>query len=709
MWAELIAAIFAVLALLFLPGYFIARSLGASRIFSLCLAPAISPGLYAVLGVLLYLTGIKADGFTVFLPLIVMSMLIYLVRLIRVKKGTSTTGAPLASHPMDSLTFQGTSWMPILYICTGILAGWYIFLSSLDTPLSCFQVYDNVFHLNYIRASFESGNLSILHAGQYLTDADLAISPLGTGDSFYPGGMHIVGALAMSLTGVGAVAAENALVFVFSSIVFPLAMLLLFDYLFKGNKTALIFGSFVALACMKYPWTLMTWGPVFANMAAYAFFPVVVVAIFTCFNALLKREPFLASLLLSVLGLISLGATQPNAIFFGFILFAAYTVQTVYRLDPSLPKTTKLFRAFILVFAYVLLWTALFYMPFFKDVIAFTWLAEHSIPRSLFNIATLALGSYPRQYIVALFMIIGFICTVHKPELRWLAAATLILCFIYFIADATDIALKRYLAGFWYNDTHRIAACIAIAAMPLIVSGLVFASEWIEDRSSASAHPSVPKQADAPAQPTTPLRAHSFGLASAALLIVFCVGAFHPTIQISNSLSIDSVASRIKSDIATNTTSAERNLYSYEEMSFVDDAIKHIPENALVLNVPDAGSILAYAVNGMRTYYRDFNTYLDGDRYDNSMSTENETSRTIRQHIDEVATNKDVQNALEEIGCEYVLILDAGDELNDRTHAYSFDKSLWAHIQHLDEKTLGFEVLLERDDMKLLHIQYEKQ
>ena len=157
MWAELIAAIFAVLALLFLPGYFIARSLGASRIFSLCLAPAISPGLYAVLGVLLYLTGIKADGFTVFLPLIVMSMLIYLVRLIRVKKGTSTTGAPLASHPMDSLTFQGTSWMPILYICTGILAGWYIFLSSLDTPLSCFQVYDNVFHLNYIRASFESG------------------------------------------------------------------------------------------------------------------------------------------------------------------------------------------------------------------------------------------------------------------------------------------------------------------------------------------------------------------------------------------------------------------------------------------------------------------------------------------------------------------------------------------------------------------------
>ena len=421
-------------------------------------------------------------------------------------------------------------------------------------------------------------------------------------------------------------------------------------------------------------------------MAAYAIVPIVLAWCLIAVDSLFEQKPNSGAIALFFMGTASLAVMQPNAVFFGYILLACYTVQKTYTWRADLPKTQRLLRAGGLVLVYLVIWTILFKLPFFQDVIAFPWTKEHEAWKTLFYIFTMALGSYPRQYILVPFMVIGIYAAIRQKEHRWIVAAVALFAFMFFLDDATDSLLKHYLTGFWFNDSRRIAACLSICAIPLLTDGISIATGWLDTKL---------KQLRLKQAAT---------IALLGILVPFTMVAFCHNILLPNGYEIRTMAGRTMYSIGTCTSGYEKNIYNRDEVAFVDKVVEAIPEGSLVLNVPDDGSIFSYGMNGLRTYYRDFAVYADGKYFETSQSSENETSRLIRQHIDEVATNKDVQQALKDVGIEYVLVLDVGETFLDQEHVYCFDRVLWTHIQAITEDTPGFSVVLQDGDMALYHM-----
>ncbi|MEG0324664.1 MAG: DUF6541 family protein, partial [Raoultibacter sp.] len=149
--------------------------------------------------------------------------------------------------------------------------------------------------------------------------------------------------------------------------------------------------------------------------------------------------------------------------------------------------------------------------------------------------------------------------------------------------------------------------------------------------------------------------------------------------------------------IMTKNDSQHPRIYDAEEMAFVGEAEKHIPEGSLVINEPDDGSAFAYGVQGLNTYYRYLRTYGE--------TNETRESRVIRSELDRIASDKQVRDAVESIGAEYVLVLDQGEQEGERPRLFTYENGKkWRGIERIRDDTPGFELMLSRGDMRLYHI-----
>lgn len=676
MWFEFSLTSIFIFAVLIIPGYCFLRAVGVERAWSFCAASLVTPGFTVMAGILFSLIGLRSTWLNV---LVFSGLICFIVFVLRIALSRATR----KRTALDALHFSGQKWILALYVIIGCVLGVYIFVWSLDTPLSFSQNFDNGFHLNAIRAFYESGNWSILTSSKYPIGIDRQLSPLGSIGGFYPAAFHLVCVMAMDAFGVATAMAENAALFVFSSIVFPLSMLLLFDYLFEGERRSLCVGAVVVLAFAAFPWGLIVWGPVYPNMAAYTVFPVALLLGIKIVDEIVNGQ--IPAMLFSVFlfGVFSLVVLQPNTFFFGFICLFGYIAQKafVYKKDEtSIEK--RLLRLGIVVAIAIILWTLLFMAPPFQGVLAENWLASLSKKRALFNVFIIKFTQYPAQLLLALVVLLGIFVSLRKGKHQWIVALYALFCFMYFLDMSTEGFLKHYLSGFWYTDYNRIAACAVIVGIPLAVLGLNY---FIERMCAAIQHD---------------------GRASVAVTLVisvlFTVINYFPTISLGEEAVVKTPIGTAQEYIHDLNNKEKRNQYGQDEIDFVDKVMLAIPENALVLNVPDDGSIYAYGINGLRTYYRDYRTYSNVEHTNNSSETER--SIVIREHIGEVATNIEVQKALKEIDCHYLLLLDRTHSMATQEHLFSYDEALWTHFQMIDDDTPGFDLILQDGDMRLYYI-----
>ena len=121
------------------------------------------------------------------------------------------------------------------------------------------------------------------------------------------------------------------------------------------------------------------------------------------------------------------------------------------------------------------------------------------------------------------------------------------------------------------------------------------------------------------------------------------------------------------------------------------------PDNSVVINNPDDGSLFAYSVYGLNMYYRTW--------YPPSDKTETIESELIRHHLNEIATNEHVRKAVEKLGAKYVLQLDHGDQTQEYRIQYNDDNAEeWRGIDLIDESTPGFSLVAANDDIRLYRI-----
>lgn len=120
-----------------------------------------------------------------------------------------------------------------------------------------------------------------------------------------------------------------------------------------------------------------------------------------------------------------------------------------------------------------------------------------------------------------------------------------------------------------------------------------------------------------------------------------------------------------------------------------------LPEGTPVYNRPNDGSEFLYGAYGVPTVFRKLEDY----------SSIEESHNLVRTGLCDIAVRPDVRDAVEEIGVEYVLVLDQGDGSDEYRFVLALSSyGYWDGIDGITDETDGFETVLARDDMRLYRI-----
>ena len=680
MWPLFLLSVFALITLVLLPGMLVSIGLGtkhASLTFSL--APAISFALYAAVGVSLGALGIYggvATAMVIALPLLFGAGLAFL----SAKRGNVRSLSGQWHEIKDDLPLL------LLFVAVSAFVVTAFFLKSLDGPASYSQHSDNIAHLSHIIETAEDGNYSLFTTASYSLEsmADGSAPIIGTG--FYPNGFYILASFAVSLFGASAPLAENAAIFVFAGIVYPLACFGLMRSLFCNMRSTLLSGALATAAFASFPLALLTFGPLYPNMAAFCCVPAVVLSFILIFRSTGTKERAGA---ITVFVLCSLGTAslQPNAIFTSGVLLIPFCCHEIYVATKSRSRKASFTALSVAAFlaVVIIIWFFMVYSPLMRSVTSFNWAALDNPISGIYNVLTLSLRLRAEQVLLAIFVITGLARLLASDELRWVALSYLLMAFLYYLGNSFNSELKQLATGFWYTDQWRTAASVAIIGAPVAAAGISSLFDWL--RSQCQRWGGSPSK--------TGFRAISALFITLILLIIF-----QPQRYLGNKESNSAFGSVSDSLDSLNHlgTLDGTNIYTEEEREFVTRAVQLMPEESLVINMPYDGSVYAHLDGSIDTYYK---TTLNGG--------ETEDSELIRLHLDELDRNIEVQHAVEQSGATYVLLLERNgfDDQGDSQWSLcaSYRKADWTGIsaEKLDEVN-SLELVLQEGNMRLYRI-----
>lgn len=600
-----------------------------------------------------------------------------------------------------------------IYILVGALMASFVFLAALDTPESFGHFDDNTSHYNFIRSFLETQYYSILQVNGY-------IGLENYNGEFYPALWHIFTACIANISGASVMMAFNASVFVLTAVVLPVGWFALLATLFPRRVDVLVAGSLCCVAFGAFPWGFLVFGQLVSNMASFAMIPAVVAFFITTVRSTITRgrRGVYAFIIVAAFG--GLAGAQPNAIFTAGLFCLFWLIYYVmYVIDKrSSVKNVFAFQviAFILIFAAVcLIWAAFYYAPFMQDVVTTDWGAYGGIPQAIFRGLTLMVGRREDpQILLGLLVLVGLIGAFRIKGYRWLGAFYLFVLFLYVVDAGTEESFTNVLTGFWYNDPYRVGAMLALSATPLAALGLANTIRMVArglgallDRRHRSESDIAEDRPGRHADYSDLVRhagkkrvkkRWSTYIASAVLVILVLVATLiHPfKYMLPNGVTYKSGLQKIQNQLIERY-SWEDGGYGLdgEQYTFLQEVSETVPQDELILNVPNDGSGWGYGIEGLNVNWRGF-------KQNRAIVPDD----TLRLYLADIATRPDVQQAVEDGGFEYLLRLDSGADHTSglRTKGYRYKPEDWAGIESVTDETPGFEVVLADGDMRLYKI-----
>lgn len=671
MWLAYLFAVLACIALLYIPGYLLARSFPFSRFASVAIAPVFSMMLFTVAGVVAYEVARPCPPWAIIFSVIVLSLLAFVARRFAGKGASDLLRPRLASRELVRIA--------ALYVAVSLVIFFIVYLLGIDGPYSFSRNDDSTVHLSLTRGFMDTGTFSTLHTSSFL-DQDLD----STG--YYPAAWHVVCALLASITGGSVALSFNAAITVFLVLAFPLGMLCLFEKVFRRDKPVIIAGSILVLAFCGFPWGFVVWGQLLPNMAAFIFVPAVLAAFAGIPDATRSADKMkLAAAVL--LGFVSIALTQPNGVFTLGILIVAYAVSRLFFApDEDKPRISagRVVAAVTLFASACALWVMMYNMPFLQSVVNYTWEASLSpfeaLVSSPFFMFSVRQGVQP---LLTLFTVVGIVKTLQDRRYLWMTVVYLVALVAHIIGTSTDSPVKQLLIGFWYTDYNRTGAMCALFAIPVASLGLAWIAAWMKGALARKK----------PGKST----AWYAGTIAVIVAVVFALFQFTPIHVDYRDRQVYLSLSSINHQIGTRYS--WENGLTAEEDEFIRKIMNEVlPEDALVINVPSDGSCWSYGVEGINTYYR--RSSNTGARADG------EEAALIRTKLNQVATDQEVQQTLRELDARYLLILDDLSSDNPtRSDEKRYKAENWAGIESITPETPGFELILSEGDMRLYEIE----
>ena len=248
----------------------------------------------------------------------------------------------------------------------------------------------------------------------------------------------------------------------------------------------------------------------------------------------------------------------------------------------------------------------------------------------------------------------------------------------------TDGALKSFLTGFWYTDPYRLAAMAALVGIPLATLGLYVLLRIMKKIAMVIAEPGKD--------------GNLTSILSVALVLGFVAVNYYPSYTLPGRGEVVTAFGDYETcNILANLQDRD-NLYDQEEAAFAEKVKDVVDPAYCIYNNADDGSPFAYALEDLNLCYRrSAAQLLDGG--------ESAQGKLLRNHIDGLAYDGEVQKAIEGANIKYILVLDLGGEITDERCFYGYyTPSKWEGINNIDDETPGLKTLLAEGDMRLYEI-----
>ncbi len=641
-WFPAILPTLTALALLLLPGASVLLAGGVERRLML-LAPAISTGLIGgsavVWGFLGWAWGPGAVALTALAATVIAALL-------RWRRPLPLT---VGVRPGDLQI--------VLAVLVGLLVGGVVLLrvyaSVVPGPEAIGQLQDTMFHIDVVRYIIDGANGSSLQTGYMDGSAEAS--------GFYPAGWHDVAALVVLLTGCSIPMAATAMTAAITVVVFPASMLLLTTTLF-GTSARLALATMIGAQVVgAFPWRYLSWGQLYSNLLAMALLPALIAALVLLFRTWTDLRPHERALRI-VLILCALGGTalaQPNTVFalivFGALFLIGFVGGREARAAHGLRRAVAGTAAVIVGTG--LAWVALYVAPFMQRTVTWVWNSFETPAQAFGEVALLGLNGGVGQPLVAALALIGAVVAWRSvPSARWFVAAGAAFAVLYMLAAGLEGWVRDFLTGFWYHDSYRLAALVALVASGLVALAI--------DRIWASASDRLRD-------------ARGRILLGAVALAAFAVVLLGPGLH------------QQREWIRASFQTEDAWMLSPGEQSFLDEVETTIADDAVVLNNPYDGSGLGYGLNGIDMLF----PAMDG----NWLGTWDERKRLIASSLSTDGLNPEQCAALDNFDVEYLV------QLDDRPYSAAGTGPEWSGLR-VAPGTDGFETVLVDGERSLLRI-----
>lgn len=659
------------LLVLYAPGWLIYLAGGFAALPALVLAPTISVVWMCVAGIAYDLVGIPANIVTVFAPLAITAVATVALRRLRGHD----------EKPSHRLGENLTVPAACLYVAVGAVSCALLYLYQRTDMSSFIYQWDNDTHLGVIRAFADSQKMSTLHVSSYLTAGDLPADPFGNTSSYYPAAFHELCALIVLARHVTAPLAVNASIAVMGAVIFPLSMSLFVSELFDDDRVALYSGAVLCGLFPAMPYAGTFYGPVYPNIFAVSLLPVGLALAFRLMRDRDSRRP--STFVVLLVTLIALAFVHPNALFsLGIICVPTLTVQAARE---ERAKGASGLRSFVIgalvLLAFVVLWGILFIAPPLRDVVTGQFVPTTTVGDAIRSMFLFLPSSFLQtigggQPILFVLVAVGIAADIVKRRFPGLVATYVLLQVMCIIATSTFNLFKQILTGFWYTDSNRLAAILAIVSIALAAEGVSWIAEGARNLMTRK-----------PRRKATGTAATVVS-ATAVLLVVILegYGAFP-----------NEGGTLARLQYTLNGAYGAWNAYTVNERGAVRE-LKSIVGDDIVANSTYDGSLFAYGSDDVHMLYRFNDNLYDVD----GVATDTADAQLVRTKLNEIATNPEVRAAAERLGVRWVAQLDTSHAIQEANGFYRAED--WAGIESVDENTPGFQLAYQNGYVKLYKI-----
>jgi hypothetical protein len=638
-WLDAVPAVLLSAVWLFVPGLFITYALGLRSFAAWGLAPVMTVALAATTAVVAQKVGVRWSIGLIVIVSLVIAVLVGVVSLALRRKAP-----PMPADPRRVTLAAAIGLVPALIL------GAISLVRGIIRPDALSQTYDAVLHYNAVAAILDTGRASSLTMGN--------LDVPGDPNTFYPGAWHDLTSLVALSGGFSIPLSVNMISWVIGVVVWPVGCMLLVRQVIGRSAVGLAITGVVSVAFSAFPWGLLSFGVLWPNLLGLAITPAIL-ALVISITGLAREDPIgkgRAWLMLPV-ALVAAGFAHPNSIF-GVIALSIFPVfisvgSRALRLRAE-GKTWEGVTEFVVALVvFLAFWRWASVTPVFAGVRQFFWAPFATPAQAVGEVLFQSNNRYNALWFLALVTLGGLLLCRRNAPLRWVAGGFAVSGFLYVMAAAFNRPDTQKFTGFWYNDSHRLAAMLPVTAVPLAVASLMYlgtrVAAFSEERGwlTPARDPHAETALDgtltgtldaAPRSAWLALRGRSFAVST--LVVTVLLGLLTGGFYVNKHAAVLNLAYVIPS------SQPSLELVNPDTEKFFEQIKKDIPPDEMVANNPWDGSALLWALADRRVLFPHLGISIPPD------------AKYLAQHLDDALTDPQVCQIANKLHVGYLYIGD---------------------------------------------------